>query len=93
MSKEDVLREPRWAGSGLTSGRIDMVPAQIAAAARPRRTSAILNDTLATENSTIGGDSQFPPLCDFLNRMMKYLEEAPEGYFNTMVSTYPGVKR
>jgi quinol monooxygenase YgiN len=37
--------------------------------------------------------NQFPPLRDFLDSMMEYLEEAPEGYFNTMVSTYPGVER
>ncbi|CAG6394846.1 antibiotic biosynthesis monooxygenase [Streptomyces cocklensis] len=30
-----------------------------------------------------------PPLRDFLDNLLDFLEEAPEGYFDTMVSPYP----
>jgi quinol monooxygenase YgiN len=30
-----------------------------------------------------------PPLRDFLANLLDYLEELPEGYFNTMISDYP----
>jgi quinol monooxygenase YgiN len=32
--------------------------------------------------------NQYTPLREFLDNMMEYLEEAPDGYFNTMVSAY-----
>jgi quinol monooxygenase YgiN len=32
-----------------------------------------------------------PPLRAFLENVLEYLEEAPEGYFNTMLSTYPTI--
>ncbi|WP_336205889.1 putative quinol monooxygenase [Nonomuraea sp. LPB2021202275-12-8] len=32
---------------------------------------------------------EYPPLRTFLDNLLDYLEELPEGYFNTMVSTYP----
>lgn len=30
-----------------------------------------------------------PPLSDFLAHLRDYLEDLPEGYFNTMISHYP----
>ncbi|MGN9843186.1 putative quinol monooxygenase [Nonomuraea sp. H19] len=33
--------------------------------------------------------NQYPPLRAFLDDLLEYLEEAPEGYFNTMLSAYP----
>ncbi|MHC3816479.1 putative quinol monooxygenase [Streptomyces sp. DT9] len=30
-----------------------------------------------------------PPLRAFLDNLLDYLEEAPDGYFNTMASPYP----
>ncbi|GAA2120712.1 hypothetical protein GCM10009727_05630 [Actinomadura napierensis] len=34
--------------------------------------------------------NEYPPLREFLDNILEYLEEAPEGYFDTMTSPYPG---
>ncbi|MFI0350715.1 putative quinol monooxygenase [Actinomadura sp. 9N407] len=33
--------------------------------------------------------NEYPPLRAFLDNLLDYLEEMPEGYFNTMTSAYP----
>ncbi|QKG24008.1 putative quinol monooxygenase [Actinomadura verrucosospora] len=33
--------------------------------------------------------NEYPPLRAFLDNILDYLEEAPEGYFDTMTSPYP----